>query len=142
MGPEWPKRVTLVTTIAATETGGVQLADGAIVAGEGDLSLYQSKVLSIRSLTADSVCEKGTYAALGDVPTDIDACPAALSGTWENFAYLSATTLHTTEESYVIGLGLLLWNKEHMVLYRVRVVGDSYDAQGMSTATLDYEPVP
>ena len=68
--------------------------------------------------------------------------PTAPSGTREQFAYLSATSLHTTEESYVIGLGLLLWNREHTTLYRLRVVGDSYDAQGMSTATFDYEPVP
>jgi hypothetical protein len=99
-------------------------------------------VLSIRSPTPDSVCEKGKFAELGDIPTEVDTCPAALSGTWEKYAYLSATTLHTSEESFVVGLGLLLRNKEHTALYRARVVGDSYDAQGMSTATIDYEPVP
>lgn len=56
---------------------------------------------------------------------DLDTCPAALSGTWEEFAYPSATTLHTSEESFVVGLGLLLWSKEHTALYRLRVVGDS-----------------
>ena len=142
MGPMWPKRITLLSSFAADQSAGLQLSDGVIVAGEGDLSLATSKVLSVRSPTTDSVCEKGKFEALGDVPAEVDSCPGALSGTWEKFAYLSATTLHTTEESYVIGLGLLLRNKEHTALYRARVVGDSYDAQGMATATFDYEPVP
>lgn len=142
MGPMWPKRITLLSSFAADQSDGVQLSDGVTVVGEGDLSLTTSKVLSVRSPTPDSVCEKGKFEALGDVPTEIDSCPGALSGTWEKFAYLSATTLHTTEESYVIGLGLLLRSKEHTALYRARVVGDSYDAQGMATATIDYEPVP
>ncbi len=99
-------------------------------------------MLSIRSPTPESICEKGNFATLGDIPTALDTCPEALSGGWENYAYLSAATLHTTEESYAAGLGLLLWNKDHTALYRLRVVGDSYDAQGVTTATLDYEPVP
>lgn len=142
MGEVWPKRVTLASSLGADQIDGVLLVDGVSVAGEGDLSLFTGKMLSIRSPTPESVCAKGTFAALADVPTDIDSCPAALGGTWEYFAYLSATTLHTTEESLAAGLGLLLWNKEHTALYRARVVGDSYDAQGMSTVTLDYEPVP
>ena len=55
---------------------------------------------------------------------------------------IGIVTLHTTEESYAAGYGLLLRDKEHKVLYRARVVGDSYNAQGGSTATIDYEPVP
>lgn len=142
MGPTWPKRVVLVTNHVADQSDSVELADGATIAGDADLSLYQSKVLSLRSPTPDSLCEKGKFATLGDVPTEVDTCPAALSGTWGQGAYLSATTTHTTEESMVIGLGLLLWNQEHTALYRVRVVGDSYDPQGGSTATFDYEPAP
>ena len=137
-----PKRVTLVTQAVATESDGFQLEDGAIVADDGDLSLYQAMVLSLASPTPGSLCAKGKFAALSDIPAEVDTCPAALSGTWEQRAYLGSATLHTSEESTVIGLGLLVWNEEHTALYRLRVVGDSYDAQGVSTATFDYEPVP
>jgi hypothetical protein len=141
---EWtgPKRVTLVTQLAAAQSDGVHLADGAIVAGGGDLNLYQAMVLSLSSPTPDSLCDKGEFTALSDIPTEVDTCPAAPSGTWGQRAYLSGASLHTSEESYVIGLGLLVWNKEHTELYRLRIAGDSYDAQGVSTATFDYEPVP
>lgn len=137
-----PKRVTLVTRAAGNESDGMQLADGAIVAGDGDLNLYQAMVLSLGSPTPGSLCEKGTFSALSDIPTDVDTCPAALSGTWGQRAYLGAAIVHTSEESDAIGLGLLVWNEEHTALYRLRVAGDSYDAQGVSTATFDYEPVP
>jgi hypothetical protein len=142
MSLTWPKRIVLKTKEIGTPSDGVLFADGTTVMGDGDLTLYSSKMLSISSPTAESVCEKGKFDALGDVPTDVGGCPAALSGTWEKFAYLSATTTHTTEESYVIGLGLLLWNADHTVMYRARVVGDSYDTAGQATATLDYEPAP
>jgi hypothetical protein len=140
--PAWPKRVTLATPAVATQSDGVQLADGAIVADGGDLNLYQAMVLSLASPTPGSLCEKGEFTALSDIPVEVDTCPAALSGTWEQRTYLSAASLHTSEESYVIGLGLLVWDEEHTALYRLRVVGDSYDGQGVSTATFDYEPVP
>ena len=140
--PAWPKRVTLVTQLGATQSNGVQLEEGDIIAGEGDLKLDQAMVLSIATPTPESLCEKGTFAALGDIPTAVDACPAAPTGTWEKRVYLSAASLHTSEESTVIGLGLLVRNEDHTALYRLRVVGDSYDAEGMSTATFDYEPVP
>ena len=90
MGLMWPKRITLLSSFAADQSDGVQLSDGVTVAGEGDLSLFTSKVLSIRLPTPDSVCEKGTFEALSDVPAEIDSCPGALSGTWENFAYSSS----------------------------------------------------
>ncbi|MFT3769376.1 MAG: hypothetical protein QM820_28395 [Minicystis sp.] len=138
----WPKRVTLMTKLAASENGGVRLADGTIVTSGGDLTLYQAMVLSISTPTADSLCEKGTFDALSDVPTTIDACPASLSGTWEQRAYLSAATTHGSDQSYVIGLGILVRNPDHTAMYRLRVVGDSYDSGGVSTATFDYEPVP
>lgn len=140
--PSWPKRVTLATQVAATESDGVRLEGGAVVADDGDLSLYQAMVLSLGSPSPGSVCAKGTFTVLGDIPAEVDTCPAALSGTWEQRAYLSAATVHPSEESTVIGLGLLVWDEEHTALYRLRVVGDSYDAQGVSTATFDYEPVP
>ncbi|WP_438003321.1 hypothetical protein WME89_31055 [Sorangium sp. So ce321] len=137
-----PRRVTLVTPSAATESDGVRLADGAIVAGGGDLSLYQAMVLSLSSPTPGSLCAKGIFSALGDVPTEVDTCPAGLTGSWEQRTYLSGATTHTTEQSSVIGLGLLVWNADHTALYRLRVIGDSYDGQGVSTATFDVEPVP
>lgn len=140
--PTWPKRVTLVTDGAGTDSDGVELAGGTIVPGEGDLSLYQAMVLSIGSPAAESICEKGTFEALDDVPVDVDTCPAALTGTWEARAYLTAATVHPSEESTVIGLGLLVWDVDRAELYRLRIIGDSYDAQGTSTATFDYEPVP
>ena len=139
--PAWPKRVT-ITTQGAMGGDGVRLADGAIVAGGGDLRLYQAMVLSLRTPAADSLCEKGTFASLEEIPTAIDACPEAYGGAWGQHAYLSASTTHTSEESYVIGLGLLVRDEDHTVVYRLRIVGDSYDIQGRSTATFDYEPVP
>jgi hypothetical protein len=140
--PAWPKRVTLVTKLATNESGGVRLADGALVEGGRDLSLDLGRVLSLSSPTSASLCEKGKFDALEDIPTTVDTCPASLSGTWEQRTYLSAASLHTNEESSVVGLGLLMRNEEHTALYRLRIVGDSYDASGVSTATFDYEPVP
>jgi len=81
--PAWPKRVTLVTELGASQRGGVWLADGATVTGDGDLNLDQGKVLSIATPTPGSLCE-----------------------------------------------------------HRLRIVGDSYDVEGVSTTTFDYEPVP
>ena len=137
----WPKRVTIVTPAHEIPSDGVKLADGAIVAGGGDLKLWQAYVLSLRSPTQGSLCVKGEFAALRDIPTELDTCPGALAGTWSPVAYLSAASQHTSEESYVIGLGLLVWNKEHTALFRLRVVGDSFD-KGAATATFDYEPAP
>lgn len=139
--PAWPKRVTLVTKLATDESGSVRLADGALVEDGGDLSLDVGRVLSLSSPTSDSLCAKGTFDALEDIPTTVDTCPASLSGTWEQRTYLSAASLHTDEESSVVGLGLLVWSEDHTALYRLRVAGDSY-AAGVSTATFDYEPVP
>ncbi|MEP7120113.1 MAG: hypothetical protein ABJE95_04345 [Byssovorax sp.] len=142
LGTTWPKRVTLLSSFAADASDGVQLADGITVPGPGDLSLYTGKVLSISSATPDSVCNKGTFDALSDIPIELDTCAADFYKGWTNYAYLSAASVHTTEQSYAIGLGLLLRDKEHTAVYRARVVGDSFDAEGMSTATFDYEPVP
>ncbi|APR88406.1 hypothetical protein A7982_13755 [Minicystis rosea] len=140
--PTWPKRVTIVTESAAQEGDGVRLADGVIVAGGGDLRLYQAMVLSLSSPTPDSLCEKGTFASLAEIPTATNACPKAYASAWGQRVYLSGSTVHTSEESYVIGLGLLVRDEDHAAVYRLRVVGDSYDMEGRSTATFDYEPVP
>ncbi len=142
MGPAWPKRIVLVNHAISNPGDSVRLEDASTVAGDGDVSLFAGKVLSIVSPTPESVCAKGTFPTLDDVPTAIDTCSGSLSKTWEHYAYLDAAWTHTTEESNAVGLGLLLRDKDHKVLYRARVVGDSYDPEGGSTATLDYEPVP
>ncbi len=139
---QWPKRITLATQGFTNASDGVQLADGAIVAGEGDLSLWMAQQLSLTSPSAGSICDKGRFATLADVPTDTDGCPGASDGAWVARVYLSASSVHTSEESYAIGLGLLLRNEEHTALYRLRVLGDSRDTQDVGTATFDYEPVP
>jgi len=138
---EWPRRVTLVTNHSEEGTPALKLAEGTLLAEGGDIHLALAYVLSLRG-SPDSVCEKGTFDALGDVPTDLDTCPAASSGTWGPSAYLDASWLHTQEESNVIGLGLLVWDEAHTTVYRLRVLGDSYDEQGQATVTFDYEPVP
>jgi hypothetical protein len=134
--------VTLVTKPSASLHGGVWLVDGAVTTGDGDLNLDQAQVLSIASPTPGSLCELGTFATLGDIPATADKCAGSLPGGWKQRAYLSATTLHTSDQSDVIGNGLLVRDAAHTALYRLRVVGDSYDAEGLSTATFDYEPVP
>ncbi|WP_437488879.1 hypothetical protein WME75_09605 [Sorangium sp. So ce1014] len=94
-------------------------------------------VISLRSTAAESICERGTsFAALAEIPTDVDGCSS-----WTAFASLSGTSIHESDESYRIGLGLLVWDAEHAALYRLRVLGDSYDVTVGSTATFEYEPV-
>ena len=139
--PSWPKRVTITTTLSTGEARGVRLFDGALIENGGDLTLVQAMVLSLRSPSMESICEKGTFDALQDVPVEETSCPAAPSLAWQDFSYLSAASLHTTEESYAAGAGLLVRNEEHSALYRLLVVGDSYDMEGVSTATFDYEPI-
>ncbi|WP_437289822.1 hypothetical protein [Sorangium sp. So ce406] len=115
----------------------VRLADGT-VSDAGDLGVQWAMVISLRSAAAESICERGTsFAALADIPTDVAGCSS-----WSPIAYLSATTIHESDESYRIGLGLLVWDAERAALYRLRVLGDSYDATAGATATFEYEPVP
>lgn len=131
----WPRTVTLTSQDIGTGNY-VRLSDGA-VSDVGDLGIQSSRVISLRSTAAESICERGTsFAALGDIPTDVDGCSS-----WTPIAYLSGTTIHESDESYRIGLGLLVWDAEHAALYRLRVLGDSYDVAAGSTATFEYEPV-
>jgi len=140
---EWPRRVTLETPGLVDPSPAIHLADGTLDDTDGDLRLHQTMVLTLRSPTAESVCTKGTFANLTDIPTTVDDCPGTPSTpVWHDFAYLSAATIHTTEESSSIGLGLLVRDAEHSTLYRMRILGDSYSADtGRSTVTFDYEPV-
>lgn len=141
----WPKRATLVASFTEGDAvaPSVRLSDGTVLAKDAaDLTLYQAMVLSLRAASPESICEKGTFEALADIPTDEESCAASLTGTWAQHVYLSASTLHTADESTIEGLGMLVRSAEHDALYRLRLVSDSYDAQGTSTATFDYEPVP
>lgn len=130
----WPRTVTLTARDLGTGDH-VRLSDGT-VSDAGDLGVQSSRVISLRSTAAESICERGTsFAALADIPTDVAGCSS-----WTPIAYLSATTIHESDESYRIGLGLLVWDAEHAALYRLRVLGDSYGVTVGSTATFEYEP--
>ncbi|MFO0762886.1 MAG: hypothetical protein U0359_41000 [Byssovorax sp.] len=140
----WPKRATLTASFSDGDGSkpSVKLADGVTIDGEaGDLTLHQSKVLSLGAATPASICEKGTFDALDDIPADEGSCPGSPTGSWTQIVYLSATSLHTTEESMIEGLGILVRDADHGELYRLRLVSDSY-GDGASTATFDYAPVP
>ncbi|WP_437779297.1 hypothetical protein [Sorangium sp. So ce1097] len=131
----WPKTVTLAVQGIGEAGEHVRLSDGT-VSDAGDLGVQLSRLVALRSAAADSICEMGmSYAALADIPIDVAGC------SWSPVAYLSATSIHESDESYRIGLGLLVWDAERATLYRLRVLGDSYDVTGASTATFEYEPV-
>lgn len=138
----WPRRVTLETPGLVEPSPAIRLADG-LLDDDGDLRLYQTMVLTLRSPTAETVCTKGTFASLADIPTSVDDCPGdPLSPVWHDYASLDAATIHTEAESNAIGLGLLVRDAELTTLYRLRILGDSYSAAtGRSTVTFDYEPV-
>ncbi|KYF81686.1 hypothetical protein BE17_52200 [Sorangium cellulosum] len=131
----WPKTVTLAVQGIGELGEHVRLADGT-VSDAGDVGVQSSRVIALRSPAADSICEMGLpYAALTEIPTDVAGC------SWVPVAYLSGTSIHESGESYRIGLGLLVWDAERATLYRLRVLGDSYDVTTGSTATFEYEPV-
>ena len=132
----WPRRVTL--TAPGVGMGDfIRLSDG-VIADDGDLGVQQAMVISLRSATPESFCEKGTsFVSLAAIPIDVASCTD-----WGPVAYLSGTSIHASDESYRIGLGLLVRDAQHAALYRLRVVGDSYEATGVATATFEYEPVP
>ncbi|WP_437733508.1 hypothetical protein [Sorangium sp. So ce1335] len=132
----WPRTVTLAVQGIGEIGEHVRLSDGA-VSDAGDLGVQSSRVIALRSPADGSICEVGTsFASLADIPSDVAACSE-----WAPVAYLSATSIHVSDESYRIGLGLLVWDAEHAALYRLRVLGDSYDVAAGSTATFEYEPV-
>ncbi|WP_437297201.1 hypothetical protein [Sorangium sp. So ce426] len=131
----WPKTVTLAVQNMGEVGEQVRLSDGA-VSDAGDLGVEFTRFVRLRSPVDGSVCTVGeSFAKLADVPTDATACSE-----WWPFVNLSHISTHENDESYRIGLGLLVWDAEHAALYRLRVLGDSYNAAG-STATFEYEPV-
>ena len=139
---EWPRQVRLQTPGVAEDSAFVVLATGEQVAESGDLNLYQGRVLSLSSPVDASVCAKGVYDSLGDIPTDPEVCPGDVEGAWRRFAYLDSARIHTEAESYTIGLGLLVRDVGHTSVYRLRILGDSYSAEGISTVFFEYAPVP
>ena len=140
-GIAWPQRGVLTFSHNLSENPGIRLADGAAVIDGPDLDFYQSRVLSISTPNGARICAKGTFDSLREIPTNTDDCPGSSEATWSSRTYLSASTTHTSDESTSAGQGLLVWDKSETTLYRLRIIGDSYDAQGVSTATFDYEPV-
>jgi hypothetical protein len=139
--PTWPKQVTLQTRQSVSVNGedGVRLSDGVIAMGQGDFNLAVTMVLSLRSPTPESFCEKGKVSSLADVPTELGACSPGVQ--WTPGLMLSGSSVHKSEESYMIGLGALVRDASHQSLYRLRILGDSYNEQGLATATFEYEPV-
>lgn len=139
---EWPRQVRLQTPEVGVESPFVLLATGEQAAEAGDLNLYQGRVLSLTSPVEASVCAKGVYDKLSDIPTDLESCPADVEGAWRKFAYLDSARIHTEAESYTIGLGLLVRDVDHTATYRMRILGDSYSAEGVATVFFEYAPLP
>ncbi|WP_437478081.1 hypothetical protein WME75_29570 [Sorangium sp. So ce1014] len=132
----WPKTVTLAVQNFGEVGEHVRLSDGA-VSDAGDLGVELTRFISLRSPVGGSICEVGrSFAELADIPTDVAACSE-----WFSTVNLTWRFTHESDESEVIGFGLLVWDAEHAALYRLRVLGDSYDVNAGSTATFEYEPV-
>ncbi len=148
---DWPKQIALTYRWDYSELGldtrsGVRLSDGSQVSPEeADIALTQAMVLSLYTQNLSATCLKGVFASLEDIPTSLDVCPnepiGPADGDWQGRIYLSASSIHEVGESQSIGLGALLWDRPATTLYRMRLLGDSYDEEGLSTAVLEYEPV-
>ena len=137
-----PARVVLTHTFEDPSASGVRLSDATFTGPEGaDIFMNQAQVLSLGVFSGNSLCEKGIFDSIEDIPVSLDDCPASGSGAWTPRVYLSASTNHATAESERIGLGILAWNADRTALYKLLIVGDSYNAQGVSTVTFDYERV-
>lgn len=135
----WPKTVTLAVQGLGKVGEHVRLSDGA-VSDAGDLGVGLSRFVTLQSPGFGSICDvRRSFAKLADIPTDVAACSQ-----WLSVVNLSSLFTHESHESVAIGAGLLVWDAEHSALYRLRVLGDSYDpndANARSTATFEYEPV-
>jgi hypothetical protein len=139
----WPKKVTLEADITMTPGGdGIRLSDGARVTGQGDFNLQAAMVLRLQSPAEESFCSKDKYASLAEVPTDQNTCSAMFgeSTMWRSFLHLSGSGPHTNDESPFVGMGVLVRDASHQALYRMRILGDSYENLHV-TATFEYEPV-
>tara|TARA_R110002096_G_scaffold16898_9_gene57953 strand:+ start:76057 stop:76623 length:567 start_codon:yes stop_codon:yes gene_type:complete len=137
-----PARVVLTHTFEDPSASGVRFSDATLTGPEdADIFMNQAQVLSLGMFSGNSLCEKGIFESIEDIPLNLDDCPASGSGEWTPRVYLSASTIHATPESERIGLGILAWNADRTALYKLLVVGDSYNTQGVSTVSFDYERV-
>lgn len=140
--PPEPQTFTLITRPEQMHSDGFLLETGVLTLGSGDFFLNQSRVLSLITPTEDAICAKGHFGTFDAIPSDLEDCPAGLSGTWEGIVYLGGASIHTEAESFSAGLGGLVWDAAHAQLYRLYIVGDSYSAEGVSTVTFSFAPVP
>lgn len=130
-----PHRVTLARAFGGPGAG-LRLADGTLVSEGGDVQLFETMVVSLRTPSPESFCSKGTFASLDAVPTGGAEC---LHGAGWNIAWvLGGSTLGTDQWS---GSSTLVRDASHSTTYRLRVVGDSLDASGVEL-TFDYAPIP
>lgn len=130
----WPRRVTVAAPLGAGER--LQLADGGIVPAGGDLQLWEAMVVSLGASTPESICVKGRFTALDEVPTGDEQC---LNGArWTDRWTLGGSVVGINQ---FVGLSALVRNASHSATYRLRVVSDSLDASG-TKLTLDYELLP
>ncbi len=139
---EWTRQVELTFSHSDKSRSSLRLDDGLIGEAQGDLELNQSRSLLLSSLSTKTLCVKGTFAFLDEIPLTTDTCPADLSGTWATHAFLTTAFQHTTQQSQVAGLGLLVQPPRQDTVYRLRVIGDAYDIEsGRSSVTFEYAPV-
>ena len=136
-----PRRVTL--TVAFTGPGGtaserLDLETGTLLPADatgGDLQLMETRVISLRAPTPESVCMLGTFGSLGEIPTATDQC---LTGVWVDAWTLGGSTLGTDQ---FVGSSMLLRNAGHTAMYRLRVASDQTDSAG-TRMTVEYDRVP
>jgi hypothetical protein len=108
-----------------------------------DFFMQQAMVVSLRGQHDDTFCGKGRdFQRLADIPLALDDCPASLSKGWERIAYLGGSSVHPASDSFAAGYGYLVRARDRVSLYRVLVLGDSYDSSGLASAVLDVELVP
>ena len=142
----WPRRVVLSQRLPAT--GGdyvydyLRLADGLVAGAPGDLNVFTARSIGFDGHSAMALCEKGPHASLASVPVDTADCPLSLDNAWHRFALFGETSPHTTEQSRSAGWSMLVRSGDGGPVYRLRIVGDSYDASVLTSVTFDYEPVP
>lgn len=137
-----PQTFTLITRPAEMHSDGFLMETGGLTLGSGDFFLNQSRVLTLISPTSDAICVKGVFETFEEIPSDLEDCPAGLSGSWEGYVYLGGASIHTEADSLYAGLGVLMWDAAHLQLYRLQIIGDSYSAEVVSTVTFRYAPVP
>lgn len=104
--------------------------------GTVDLGVAVAQVLSLGSIRGEPdaalLCERGTFASIEDIDGDQDACE------WTPRIYLAANTGDTAFLDELVGTGLLATDGDPSGLYRLWIVGGTFDAN-VFTLTLDLE---